>query len=172
MIRDIVVDPDNYRTVFVTDGSGVWRSDNAGEDWVLISEGLENSSTASLEIFKPDSGTIVLLVGGINGVSRSVNPDENAVWTRVGRGLPNTLVTDMVLSQSDQRGGVLVAGTLGRGAWSIAGDAADQLAQESLITINAGVGFTDFTIRRNPDNATLLQILANGNLIYSACQYR
>ena len=58
----------------------------------------------------PNPETVVL-VGGLGGVYRTINPDAKAVWTEYGGKLPNVLVTDLEFNATDN---VLVAGTFGR----------------------------------------------------------
>jgi hypothetical protein len=80
---------------------------------------------------------IIILVGGDPpsghiGIVRVVNPDTrhnnpNVVWTEFGVGLPHANVLDLhycpgVTLQNGIAGGdVVLAGTLGRGAWVVDG---------------------------------------------------
>src|SRR5207237_4358476 len=67
------------------------------------------------------TGTPVLLVGGTGGVFRRIGTGP---WSEFGVGLPNLLVTDVdfvtgTRNSHAQFDSVLVAATLGRGAWTI-----------------------------------------------------
>jgi hypothetical protein len=63
-------------------------------------------------------GPALIFVGGYGGVYATKNPGsgEFAFWQKYGTNLPNAVVTDIHYSAEAD---VLVAGTLGRGAWSL-----------------------------------------------------
>src|SRR5262249_38247092 len=66
--------------------------------------------------------TYDVLVGGLRGVFRMVSTDPGK-WTKFGLNLPNAVTTEVDYNAADD---VLLAGTLGRGAWTI-GDASTGL---------------------------------------------
>src|SRR5262249_34377499 len=70
-----------------------------------------NSLTTELRSVEGVGSTPV--VGGLGGVFRKIG----AVWSEYGQGLPNTVVRDLQYNAADD---VLVAGTFGRGAWTVA----------------------------------------------------
>ena len=127
-VRDVAVDPLDWRRVYVLDNSGeVWFSANAGDTWSSITGRLESlafdypTNWRTIAVVRPPglSGTDdpVLLVGGEGGVYRRVGGSGRpARWAEFGGGLPNTIVTDIEYNAADD---VLLAGTLGRGAWTI-----------------------------------------------------
>jgi hypothetical protein len=131
--RRIVIDPDNYSTAYVLDTSGrVWLTTDAANafqgntvDWTNVTYNLGNLTQIpqSLEIYDPTPndtiGDEVVLVGGLGGVFRLLNPLNPAggSWSLYGTGLPNVLVTD--LHYINGSADILVAGTFGRGAWTV-----------------------------------------------------
>ncbi len=112
-ITDIVLDPYDWRKVYVIDGTSVYRSLDAGLSWSNVSGNLNVGNLRTIE-FARFEDTAVLLVGGDRGVALSL-PSVAGNWSEVGN-LPNAPVTDL---RYDSRADYLLAGTLGRGAWSI-----------------------------------------------------
>jgi hypothetical protein len=116
--RGVVADPEEWKTVFVTDPDQVFMSTNAGDAWTDITGDLVNSF-GTLDIRGIEYVRIgargALLVGTLNGVYVSFDEDYTQ-WSLLGSGLPNTQVFDMDFNLADD---VLVAATQGRGAWKI-----------------------------------------------------
>ena len=118
---DIVMDPDDWRTAFVIDGDGkIWRTADTGATFQNVTGTLSNvGALRSLEYFAGSKGDY-LLVGADAGVFLARLSDLSGgafnSWKEIGRNLPNAPVYDMTYNASDD---VLVAGTLGRGAWTI-----------------------------------------------------
>lgn len=121
-IRSIVVDPQDWRRVWVIKGNRVWfTSDVTRRPFRNITTNLgvlTNNTIRSLQLVDttPDiEGDSTVLVGGLNGVFRKASgPDAN--WTPVGTGMPNVLVHDLVYNADDN---LLIAATFGRGAWTL-----------------------------------------------------
>lgn len=122
-LRAVAMDPENYKRVFVVDTSSrVWMSSNEGSSWINISANLPTLSgdIRAIEVYGADSAgrTTRLLVGGQGGVYQMRRPGAAGTsWALLGAGLPRTLVYDIHYDYTNQ---VLVAGTLGRGAWTVA----------------------------------------------------
>jgi len=81
-IRDIEVDPDNWKVVYAADAADVFRTNDvtaADPVWTKITGNLQainQTGLRSLEYIRNDTGTgDMLLVSGIGGVSRLRNPD-------------------------------------------------------------------------------------------------
>ncbi len=149
------MDPDNWRTVFVTDGTNVFRGTNVGqpgEAWATITSnltGIPNGVTSNLQTLElvKTGTTSVLLVGGFGGVFRAVlAATATQLWTEIGQALPNVLAKDLRYNATDD---VLLAGTFGRGAWTIpnAGAAITAPVPPGVLNI---FGDTDF-IGQNDD---------------------
>ena len=156
------MDPDDWRTAYAVDTRNVYKTTNAGVDWEIISGNLDLDNLRTLAFIETTSGDDALLVGSSLGIFRALNPAADSVWTEFGRNLPNALVGD--IDYSDLAGStddVLLAGVVGRGAWSLQGDADTLLGQESVIRIEGTAGADDILLQRSPDNAMLLQIFLN-----------
>jgi hypothetical protein len=129
----IEIDPDDYQVAYVLDSNGnVWVTIDTGISWFSITYNLlkivgkPNGSTPpvdSVEIYDPmpngKLGDEVLLVGGLGGVYRLFNPLNlnGGTWSLFGTGLPNVLVSG--LHYINGSADILVAGTFGRGAWTV-----------------------------------------------------
>jgi hypothetical protein len=128
-ITSIAVDPQDYRRVWVANGDWVYYTPNitdlADNPFQLIGGGpndnLAGLTTQIHNVTVVDvGGTSVTLVAGLGGVYRLLTPPApgaQATWERFGADLPNVLVYDV---RYDTTTDTLFAGTLGRGAWSIA----------------------------------------------------
>jgi hypothetical protein len=131
---DIAMHPEDYTRVYVTDGSAVWQGVDVGgpgETWTDITGNLDSLTgrLQSVAVFSPTGtpGDEVVLVMGQAGVFRTRNPEAgpDAIWTEYGAGLPNAVGQDVRYyldpdpADNDQED-TLLAGTFGRGAWTIA----------------------------------------------------
>jgi len=120
-IRAVAMDPQNYQKVFIVDSlSHVWGSFNEGASWVNLTANLPGLSTdiRSIEVFSTDVNgrTTRLLVGGLGGVFQMRRPGAaGTTWTLLGSGIPHALVFEV---HYDFATNVLLATTLGRGAWT------------------------------------------------------
>jgi hypothetical protein len=123
-IRSIVVDPQDWRRVWVIRGDLVWFTPDvtriAFRNVTTNLGTLTSNTIRSLQLIDTTpniAGDSTVLVGGLNGVFRQASGPE-ANWTPVGTGLPNVVVTDLVYNAADN---VLIAATFGRGVWTLPG---------------------------------------------------
>ncbi|MES2992163.1 MAG: OmpA family protein [Pseudomonadota bacterium] len=166
-IRDIEVDPDNWKVVYAADATDVFRTDDvtaADPVWTKITGNLKaigQTGLRSLEYIHNDAGTgDMLLVSGIGGVSRLRNPDAAPAsdqWVRLGSGLPNVVVFDVEFIDRDANGALsapdlLLAGTLGRGVWSISGSEIIDVGQQQVLLISGADVADDLRIVRDVAN--------------------
>ena len=120
----LVTDPRDYRHVFVSDSdSRVWGSFDEGASWMELTANLPNlsSSIRVLEFVRPaaQGKPAVLVAGGLGGVFQLRHPQTpGAQWRVLSTRLPHGLVLDLHYDANDD---VLVAGFLGRGAWTLSG---------------------------------------------------
>jgi Ca2+-binding RTX toxin-like protein len=171
IIVGLVMDPDNFKTAYAVDASGgVFETTNAGQIWTSITGNLPRvipntgtRTTLAISLIKtPATATAaahtVVLVAGMGGVYRSIDPGATAGWSKFGAGLPNVIVTDL---KYDRTTDSLVAGTLGRGAW-VMNHASAQAAVLGQLQITFAP--TDHLIRlvRNTANASLLDVHIDG----------
>jgi hypothetical protein len=121
-VETIVADPQNYRHVFVVDvSSQVWASPDAGQSFQNITANLTQltplATTIELVSTGPDPQNEVLVAGTLNGVfAMNLNSSGGNPWHRLGDNLPHAVVLDLHYTASDH---LLLAGTLGRGAWTL-----------------------------------------------------
>lgn len=122
--RAIVIGPGDWKLAFVLDDqSRVWRTEDAGTSvWTEITGNLGDltNDLRTIEYYSPSFpfSAEVIFVGGLGGVFFTRNPGSGkfAFWQKYGQNFPNALVTDLDYDESDD---ILVAGTLGRSAWSV-----------------------------------------------------
>lgn len=110
-VRDIVLDNDDFNTAYVIDASTVYSTNDAGASWTDITGDLPNDDLRSVEYIFGVNDFVV--VGQRSGVY-IMDPANPGVWTELDASLPHVPVWDMDYDPVDD---VLVAGTLGRGAW-------------------------------------------------------
>ena len=115
--RDIVLDPADWATAYVLTDDELWTTPDAGETtWTNLTGTLAD----------PDLRTIVyvetaiadgIIIGGRNGVFGTLPAAlPTGQWLELDSSLPNVLVFDLDYDVTDN---VLLAGTIGRGAWTI-----------------------------------------------------
>lgn len=124
-IKDIAIDPNDWKKAYALDQNTIYRTVDAGATWTnitgdLVTSKLGINSLQTLEYVAGDDATGTkdgLLVGGLGGVYSIASPAATAAftWTKFGAGLPNIVVHELNYDATDN---VLVAGTMGRGAWT------------------------------------------------------
>ncbi|MGV3484666.1 MAG: Ig-like domain-containing protein [Planctomycetaceae bacterium] len=115
-IRDLAIDPDDWASAFVIDNNSVFVTNDTGDTWTDITGNLLSlASTFFSTIYVATSTVDALLVGTNAGVFASL-AGSFGNWTLLGAGLPNVLTYDLDHDAGDD---VVVAGTLGRGAWRL-----------------------------------------------------
>jgi uncharacterized delta-60 repeat protein len=125
-IRSISLDPYDWRRAYILDSAGrVWRTTNAGlttAAWVEVTGNLAALGIDPRIIIAvspmPVAGQEALVVGGLGGLAFASDPRVAAqtAWRPLGDNFPNVIVADL---QYDANDDVLVAGTVGRGAWKM-----------------------------------------------------
>ncbi len=124
---DIALDPDNYKTVYVTDRSHVWfvvdiTTAATAADWKDITGDLTQNGVNRIislaTIGSHTAGSLALAAGTEAGLFITLTATLGA-WTRFGANLPATFAFDVTYDAVD--GGTLVVGTVGRGAWKLTG---------------------------------------------------
>jgi len=172
-IHDIVLDPNDHDIAYAATDVGVFKRVPGAAmmpgTWELISQRMFriNPDVRTLEIAHVD-GKDVLLAGGASGVFRAIDPAPGVIWTEFGSNLPNALLFDLDLTERDtadfenprtlSRDDVLLAGTLGRGVWSVS-NVDEFLDEPSVLIINGTSGDDTFTIRRSSANPSLVEVV-------------
>jgi hypothetical protein len=108
LVRDIVLDPGDWAVAYVVDPTDVFVTRDAGVVWTNITGNLVARDLRTIVFAR---GRI--LVGDQSGVF-VMDTRQPGAWSEFGPDLPNAPVFDLDYDQADD---VLVAGTLGRGAW-------------------------------------------------------
>lgn len=172
-VVDIVMDPDDYDRLYVLDAnSRIWTSGDGGATaFVNITANLPSFFTGTfqipnnlrtLEVYTPTNavGDTELLVGGLGGVYRTINPTSgaNTVWAQYGVS-SNAITTDMHYSPEDN---VFLIGTFGRGTWTVQ-NASNSLITDLTITGDNNAPNQNDVIRiaRNAGNPALLDVFVN-----------
>jgi hypothetical protein len=121
-IRDIVIDPANAGAIYLTNTTQVFQTLDGGTTWNDISGNIQSFAPIALRAIEyvprtNGSGTNdALVVSTFNGIYVAYESTGFTQWSRLGDDLPNAPILDLHYSEADR---VLVAGTLGRGAWKI-----------------------------------------------------
>ena len=164
---DLVLDTNNPQRAYAVTDSGVYMTQNM-LDWQSITDDLSGLALPgsklnlrSIALVNDDTASIsddVILVGGLGGVfRRKVAAPAGPKWSEYGQGLPNVLVSDM---EYDARSDTLVAGTFGRGVWSIS-NVKSTIGLESRLQINGTSAADTILMFRDPDNPSLLDVFFN-----------
>ncbi|MCH9002287.1 MAG: exo-alpha-sialidase, partial [Planctomycetes bacterium] len=115
IVRDVVIDPENWNRIYAITDFGVFVSTDAGTSWSDITGDLTGVQILRSGEFVTSAGEDGLVVGTNIGVFLSLRT-ALGTWNELGTNLPNVPVWDLDYDATDD---VLVAGTLGRGAWTI-----------------------------------------------------
>ncbi len=145
--RDISLDPDDWRTAFVIDSDQVFTTANAGGSWADITGDLAGVQDFHAIQFIRLGGARAIAVATLNGVFSSLLSTPGT-WVRLGGALPAAPVYDLDFHAGDE---VLVAGTLGRGAWKLAlgqvvGTPELLVQDATVLEGNSGTNFAVFNI--------------------------
>ncbi|MBO0800682.1 MAG: hypothetical protein J2P31_17830, partial [Blastocatellia bacterium] len=117
-VVNLAGDPLNPLTAGVIDTLTVYLTRDAGGTWTDITGNLQSLNPGQLRsiAFVTNSTGEALLVGGNNGVFVALARTGFVIWDRLGSGFPNAQVYDLDYNSLDD---ILIAGTLGRGAWAL-----------------------------------------------------
>lgn len=116
-VADIAIHPADPLTAFVVDAAHVYRTDDGGASWTEVTGNLMTLTPGTLRsvAFSTSNTDGSVIAGGNNGVFIASGPTFD-VWSVAAPGLPRAPVFDLDYDATDE---VLVAGLLGRGAWSV-----------------------------------------------------
>ena len=118
-IRDTVIDPDDANTFYLTNRNQVWQTRDGGATWNNLTGNIQSFAPIALRAiaYVPRTpGDDALVVSTFNGIYVSYEKTGFSVWSPLTKGLPNVPTLDLHYDAKNQ---VLVAGTLGRGAWKL-----------------------------------------------------
>jgi photosystem II stability/assembly factor-like uncharacterized protein len=116
-VLGIAIDRKDARTAFVVSPRRVSRTSDAGLTWSDLTGDLPSLVHGDLLsiVYQSETGEGTIFVGTSSGVFMA-RADAPSHWQRLGRGLANAAVYHLEYSDAD---GMLLAGTLGRGAWTL-----------------------------------------------------
>ncbi len=116
----VAVDPADATTLYAIGDNTVYQGTNSGGSWTDITGNIteDGAGTFRAIAYVPNAtpGEDRLVVGTNKGVLVSVE-GSFGTWSKLAAGVPNTPVWDLDYDATDD---ILVASTLGRGAWTIA----------------------------------------------------
>jgi hypothetical protein len=118
-VNGVALDPANENSVYAIGDATVFQSLDGGANWTNITGDITTDGAGTFRsiAYIPDGTNDRLAVGSNAGVLVS-RESSFGTWFRLGGGLPNAPVWDLDYDAADD---VLAAGTLGRGAWTLAG---------------------------------------------------
>jgi hypothetical protein len=113
----IAINPDKSKNAFAIDSGRVFRTTNAGGTWTNITGNLAKLKVGSLRSVAYVSNTSagMVAVGTDVGVFAASGPSFTS-WSPLGKGMPTVPVFQLEYSAPET---LLLAGTLGRGAWTL-----------------------------------------------------
>ncbi|HET6572724.1 MAG TPA: hypothetical protein VFG68_03910, partial [Fimbriiglobus sp.] len=177
-VADLAINADNWHEVYVlTTGGKVWRgvfNEATGDvtTWTDLTGNLNAAAggvfsgdgAQTIELFLDRGATatstaddkVVVLVGGRGGVFRLVDTASPATgWSEYGAGLANTIVTDLRYYPQDD---LLLAGTLGRGAWTVPNASRTLTTPETLQVFGDAAAADSITLKRRTGQPRLLDV--------------
>jgi hypothetical protein len=115
-VQGVALDPDDSQSAYVIDNDQVFETTNEGGGWTDITGNLLTLTPGALRsiAYIPNGTDDILAVGTDFGVYIAAGPAFN-VWAKLGTNLPPVGVLDLEYDRAD---GILLAGTMGRGAWT------------------------------------------------------
>jgi RTX calcium-binding nonapeptide repeat (4 copies) len=120
--EDVVMDPADFNHAYLISFNTVWETPDAGLTWIDITGDLSPEPTERFQeiIYVPGGAVDKIMIATNLGVF-ATSKNSLGFWNEVGNNLPNANVKDL---DYDPVRDFLVAGLLGRGAWSLS-NAAD-----------------------------------------------
>jgi len=114
-VVDIAIDPADPLTAWVIDDDNVFQTTDAGVTWTDITGDLQTHDPGDFKslAYSTSNADGSVIVGGNNGVFIASGP-AFTTWVELGADLPTALIYDMEYDPTDE---ILLAGSLGRGAW-------------------------------------------------------
>jgi len=117
IVRDIAIHPNFANTAWVASSFNVYMTTDGGNSWTDITGNLDspNGNYNRSLVYIPDDTNAGVVVGSRRGAFIAREADGFSVWNELGD-LPEVAVFDLDYDPADD---ILVAGTLGRGDWTM-----------------------------------------------------
>ncbi len=153
-IREIILNPDEWRTAVVCSFTRVYLTRDAGASWTAITADLQDPALRAMAWIPPRTGTTEthrIVIGGLGGTWFK-NPLSGTVasdpWQPFGLFLPKAPVRDL---EFDAGRRLLVAALLGRGCWSVDVDACPaDFNSDGVVDFNDFLIFYNLFASRDP----------------------
>ena len=115
-VMGIVIKPNDSETAYVIDENLVFQTTDEGNSWTDITGNLGTLNPGELRsvAYIPNDNNDIVAIGTEFGVYLAPGPNFNN-WSALGTNLPRVSVYELVYDEQDK---ILLAATLGRGAWS------------------------------------------------------
>ena len=152
----VAMDPTDWKVAYAILSRHVFSTTNAGVTWTNVTTPLMETNLRSIA-----AAPGMLFVGGGTGVY--VMDTASGKWYRFGQGLPHAPVWDLDYDDQDH---VLIAGTLGRGAWKISTELGgiDVTKSAGASTVNVGEMITYTYYITNTGSVSLTLEVKDGTL--------
>lgn len=121
-VEALAVDPDNWGRLATVEAAAngtphVWLTEDAGDSWRSITGNLGTLTRDPRALAFVPGTPAHLVVGGLGGAF-ATPVDAAGVWFELAAGMPRVIAYDLAWDATDD---VLLAATLGRGAWALFG---------------------------------------------------
>lgn len=154
---DIALDPDNWQSGVVVDSNQVFVFSGAGTTVNEVTgnlAALSGNAKIRTVAYTPGGGTFDGIIVGTDNGTYLMETNAPQKWEVYGANLPNTPVMDLRYDRTDD---LLVAGTLGRGAWRV--PAASQTLGNQPPVVTAGSATLSYT-----ENAAPTRLAVDGTI--------
>lgn len=144
-VVDIAVDPANAQSAcLINEADEVHCTANGGASWTNVTGNLFDDILTGLRAIEFLTGEVpAITVGGRGGVRR-MGMSSPGSWERFGSGLPAVQIEDLEFDATDD---ILVAATLGRGAWTLHPASNGSILELSDVSVAEGnAGTTDAVV--------------------------
>ena len=166
-VVDVAIDPNASQTAYVVDQGNVFQTLDGGGTWTNITGNLFAAFSPG-QLRSVDVVSLVDLHAVVVGTDRGVfwaDALPALEWSVPCQGLPNAPVSDLEFDESDE---ILLAGTLGRGAWTCA----PQMPRPTTYEVKYFCGEGDNAILGAGDYRTAINILNRDDPDAAPATYR
>ncbi|MEM9826006.1 MAG: hypothetical protein AAF958_05430 [Planctomycetota bacterium] len=115
-IADVIMDRENWMRGWAIDRNQVFQTLDGGVTWTDVTGNLSSIRPGDFRALEFVPGTTNALVLGTNQGVFALDPDSTSDWFEVGQDLPGAVVFDLQYNATDD---LLIAGTMGRGVWTL-----------------------------------------------------
>ncbi len=112
-LQSLAVAPSNQEVIYTANYNEIYKTNNGGNDWQNITNGLPVSTTSIkyISVKNDNSDVVWLALSGYNGDGVYETIDGGASWTNISEGLPEIPVNCIVQNKLETTNVQLYAGT-------------------------------------------------------------